>query len=147
MTTQARIVTPGDRGAPLTVIGTSVTVLLSETDSKSQRITVQSGDEGFGPAPHSHAWDEQFYITKGCVNFTCGGQTTSCPAGTLVHIPGGTIHAFAYGPGGGEMLEVTGAGSDALRMFAALDREIPPGPPDVPKIVRVAAEYGVTFHL
>jgi hypothetical protein len=44
------------------------------------------------------------------------------------------------------MLEVTGGGSRAIEMFSALDREIPPGPLDVPKVVQVAGRYGVAFH-
>ena len=58
-----------------------------------------------------------------------------------------TVHAFSFGAGGGEMLEFTGPRSRAIAMFQALDREIPPGPPDVPKVVRVAGKYGVAFHL
>lgn len=147
MNSRPLIVMSGDRSAALTVVGTNVTVLVSDTDSRDQRITLQSGDEGTGPPPHNHDWDESFYVTKGQVQFTCSGQTTMCVAGTLVHVPAGTVHAFSYGPGGGEMLEVTGRESKAVQMFSALDREIPPGPLDVPKVVQVAGEYGVKFHL
>jgi len=140
------VVKPGDRSAALSVVGTAVTVLVSPADSNSQQITLQSGDEGTGPLPHSHNWDESFYVTRGQVQFTCAGQTTMCDAGTFVHVPAGIIHAFAYGPGGGEMLEVTGSESKAIQMFTALDREIPPGAPDVPKLVQVAGDYGVKFH-
>lgn len=147
MTSKQLVVKPDDRSTPLSVVGTNITVLVSEAESKSQQITLQSGDEGTGPPPHNHPWDEAFYVTKGCVRFTCGSQATLCMAGTLVYVPGGTIHSFSYGPGGGEMLEITGAGSKAIRMFSALDREIPPGPPDVPKVVEVAARYDVAFHL
>lgn len=140
------VLKPSDRSAALSVVGTNVTVLVSDTISKSQQVTLQSGNEGMGPPPHSHSWDESFYVTKGKVQFSCNGDTTLCEAGTFVHVPGGTVHAFSYGAGGGEMLEITGAESKAIHMFSALDREIPPGPPDVPKIVQVASEYGVTFH-
>lgn len=141
------VVKPGDRSAALSVVGTNVTVLVSVEDSKSQQVTLQSGDEGTGPPPHSHDWDESFYVTRGQVQFTCAGETTMCVAGTFVHVPAGIVHAFSYGPGGGEMLEVTGKESKAIQMFTALDREIPPGPPDVPKVVQVAGEYGVKFHI
>lgn len=147
MNSKPFVVKSGDRSAALTVVGTNVTVLVSDTDSKDQQITLQSGDEGTGPPPHSHDWDESFFVTRGQVQFTSDSQTTMCMAGTLVFVPAGTVHAFSYGPGGGEMLEVTGRGSKAVQMFSALDREIPPGPPDVPRIVQVAGEYGVTFHI
>ncbi|AZB73753.2 cupin domain-containing protein [Synechococcus elongatus] len=141
------VLKPGDRSAALHVVGTKVTVLVSEADSASQQITLQSGDEGSGPPPHSHDWDESFYVTKGQVQFTCSDRTTMCPAGTLVHVPAGTVHAFSYGPGGGEILEVTGASSRAVQMFSALNREVVPGPPDVPEVIRVANKYGVRFDL
>ena len=141
------ILKPADRKPALTVIGTQVTVLASETDIPTRQITVQSGSEGAGPPPHSHAWDESFYVTRGQVQFTCAGETAMCTAGTLVHVPAGAIHAFSYGAGGGEMLEITGAGSQAISMFTALDREIPPGPPDVAKVIGVLTANGVHVHL
>lgn len=147
MNSRPLVVTASDRGTTLTVVGTNVTVLVSDTDSSDQQITLQSGDEGTGPPPHSHDWCESFYVTRGQVQFTYSGQTMMCVAGTLVHVPPGVVHSFSYGPGGGEMLEVTGRGSKAVQMFSALDREIPPGPPDVPKVIQVAGEYGVKFHI
>lgn len=147
MNSQPFIVKPDGQNPVLNVIGIKMTVLVAEQDSQTQRITLQSGDEGAGPPPHHHDWDESFYVTKGQVQFTCNGQTTMCAAGTLVYIPANTIHAFSFGPGGGEMLEITGAGSQAIQMFSALDREIPPGPPDVAQVIQVAGEYGVTFHI
>lgn len=141
------VVQPGDRSPALNVIGVQVTVLVSDADSEAQQITLQAGGEGAGPPPHSHGWDESFYVIKGQVEFTCGGRSTTCLPGTLVHVPAGTVHAFSFGPGGGEMLEVTGTGSNAVRMFTALAREIPPGPIDVPKVVQVTGEYGLAVHV
>lgn len=141
------ILKPSDRKPALNVLGTQVTALASGADIPDQQITAQSGDEGMGPPPHNHDWDESFYVTKGQIAFTVDGETTLCGAGTLVHVPAGTVHAFSYGAGGGEMLEITGKRSKAVSMFTALDHEIPPGPPDVAKVVQVAAEYGVHFHL
>ena len=139
------VVNPSDRSAPLNVIGHKITVLVSDSDSQTQQITLQSGDEGVGPPPHRHDWDESFYITRGELRFTCGDQATTCLPGTLVHVPGGTIHSFSFGPGGGEMLEITGKGSKAVQLFSALDREIPPGPPDVSKVIQVVGRFGVVM--
>src|SRR5262250_1074667 len=141
------ILKASDRRPALNVIGTTVTVLASESDIQDQQITVQSGDEGTGPPPHSHDWDESFYVTRGQIRFTCGGETAMCTAGTLVHVPAGTVHAFRYGPGGGEILEITGKRSHAIPMFTALDHEIPPGPPDLAKVIRVLDEHGVKVHM
>jgi quercetin dioxygenase-like cupin family protein len=146
MSPKQLVVKPGDRDPALNVVGVKVTVLVSDAVSQAQQITLQSGDEGAGPPPHNHPWEESFYVTRGQVQFTCGGQTTTCLAGTLIHIPAGTVHAFSFGPGGGEMLEVTGKGSKAVQMFSALDREIPSGPPDVSKVAEVGGKYGLAIH-
>ena len=67
-----------------------------------------------------------------------------CTPGTLVHVPAGTVHGFRYGAGGGQMLEFTGQGSLASRMFTAISKEIPPGPPDIPKMLEILTQNGVT---
>lgn len=69
-----------------------------------------------------------------------------CVAGTFVHVPAGTVHAFSYGPGGGEMIEITTGNSKAIEMFSALAREMPPGPPDVAKAIQVLEEHNAKVH-
>jgi quercetin dioxygenase-like cupin family protein len=147
MSSKPFIFRPTDRKPALTVVGCQVVVLASGSDIEDQQITLQSGDEGMGPPPHSHDWDESFYITKGQVIFTCAGETGVCTAGTLVHVPAGTVHAFRFGPEGGEMLEITGKRSNAVPMFTAVDREIPPGPLDVARVIQVLGQNGVTVHI
>ena len=141
------VVKPEERATALDVLGTRVTVIVSGDQSNDQRITVQSGSEGSGPPPHSHDWDESFYVSDGQVQFTCAGETTMCGRGTFVHVPAGTVHAFSYGPGGGELVEITGRRSRAIEMFSALDRDMPPGPPDVAKAVRLLGDHGVKVHI
>ena len=41
---------------------------------------------------------------------------------------------------------ITGKRSNAVPMFAALDREILPGPLDVAKVIEVLRQNGVTVH-
>lgn len=144
MKSKAFVVTPQDHQSPLNVLGVKVTVLASNEATKAYEITHQSGDEGIGPPPHSHPWDESFYVLKGRVEFTVAGKTTACPPGTLVHVPASTVHCFHFAAHGTEMLEVTGQGGTAVKMFAAVDGEIPQGPPDIPRVVEVLRQNGVT---
>jgi quercetin dioxygenase-like cupin family protein len=144
MKTQPFVVTPKDYDSALNVLGTKVTVLASNAATQSYEITLQQGDEGTGPPLHSHNWDEAFYVLRGQVEFSCAGKTVLCMPGTLVHVPAGTMHGFRYGAGGGEMLELTGQGGFATQMFAAINKEIPPGPPDIPKALEVLKQNGVT---
>jgi quercetin dioxygenase-like cupin family protein len=136
------IVRPGDRPQPLTVIGTSVTVLADSAETGGMGFTVQQGADGAGPAPHCHPWDEAFYVLDGTIEFTVGTTTAALEAGSLVHVPAGTTHAFRYGPDGGKMIEMTGAGSKAAAMFTAFDREMP-GEPELGKVLDIFERHDV----
>ena len=140
------VLRPDQHEPALNVVGTQVTVLASNAATRSYGITLQQGDEGTGPPPHSHDWDEAFYVLQGEIHFLCDGKSYACKAGTLVHVPKGTAHGFSYGPGGGQMLEITGAGALAAQMFTAVDSEIPVGPPDIPKLIDVLKRNGVTVE-
>ena len=147
MKPQPFVLKPKDYDPALNVIGTKVTVLASNVATQAYEITLQEGDEGMGPPPHSHNWDESFYVTRGKIEFTCAGKTEMCTPGTLVHVPAGTVHSFRYGTGGGEMIELTGNGGLATQMFTDFNNEIPPGPPDINKVVKVLQQNGVTVAI
>jgi quercetin dioxygenase-like cupin family protein len=136
------IIRPADRQAPLHVVGTIVTVLTSNQQTGSMGFTLQSGAEGTGPPPHCHPWDEAFYVLEGSVEFETRGDRVLAEAGTLVHVPGGTTHAFSYGPGGGRMLEITGPGSCAALMFGDFDREMR-GEPEIGKVAEIFDRHSV----
>jgi quercetin dioxygenase-like cupin family protein len=119
---------PGQHAPALHVVGTKVTVLASNQATQSYGITLQQGDEGTGPPPHSHDQDESFYVLKGKVEFLCEGMTYMCMPGTLVHGPRRTVHGFRYGASGGQMFEITGKDTLAAQMFTAVDNEIPVPP-------------------
>ena len=144
MKSQAFVVTPKDYDPPLNVLGIRVTVLASNTATHAYEITRCQGGHGMGPPPHSHDWDESFYVLAGEIEFTCSGRTVVCPPGTLVHVPAGTVHSFRYLVDGCDMLELTGQGGMATQMFKTVSREIPPGPPDIPLLLEVLSENGVT---
>ena len=65
----AFVVTPRDAPAPLNVVGEKITVLASGAQTGSYEIFRQAGPEGSGPPPHSHPWDESFYVVKGDIAF------------------------------------------------------------------------------
>ncbi len=145
--TEATVITPDTQKTPFNVIGVDVTVLAEGDSGCGNSITRQTGSAGMGPPPHAHDWDETFYVVNGSVDFHVNGKTSHCEAGSLVVVPAGSVHGFNFGPEGGEMLEITGKGSMATQMFAAVDSEIPPGEPDVPKLLNVLDRYGVSVHL
>ena len=146
MKTQPFVVTPKDYDPALNVLGMKVTVLASNKATQGYEITRQQGEKDMGPPPHSHNWDESFYVVAGEVEFTCSGKTVVCQPGTLVHVPAGTMHSFRYLTDGCDVLEITGQGGMATQMFAAVSSEIPAGPPEIPKLLEVLKQNGVTVE-
>jgi quercetin dioxygenase-like cupin family protein len=136
------IVPASEAPRPLKVVGEEITVLASGAQTGSYEIFRQAGPEGSGPPPHKHEWDEAFVIVKGEVEFGVGSETSVARPGTLVHLPAGTVHWFRFSKGGGEMISMTSrAGASAA--FEDIDREMPPGPPDVGKLVGIVARHGI----
>ncbi len=144
----AFFIEPAGYPRPLQVVGVSVTVLASAKKTGAYEALLQDGVEGSGPPPHHHPWDETFYVTRGEIAFKFGTgdqeQQLVARAGTLVHLPGGTVHSFRFGEGGGQMFNI--GSRDALEpLFAHLDREISQTSPDFKRLVDISAEHQSTF--
>ena len=144
MTAKAFVVSPEDYPRPFNVVGEHVTVLASGAATGGYEIFLQDGPEGSGPVPHSHPWDEAFFVTRGEVDFSIDGAQQTARVGTLVHLPAGTMHAFRFRQGGATMVSMTSR-LGASSMFAELDREIAPDQPDLEKLVQIATRHGLTI--
>ncbi len=109
---------------------------------------------GAGPPPHvQHREDESFYVLEGEFEFSNGEETLQVGAGTLLYISKGTLHTHKnVGEGVGRMLVTQTPGGLYEHFFEevgkkAVDGEVGPlvfeDQPDVGRIVKVAAEYGI----
>lgn len=136
---------PKDLPAALSIVGEGITILSSKSESPGYELFIQEGPEGSGPPPHSHTWDESFYVIAGNIEFGYGEEKMTATAGTLVHLPAGTVHWFRFCPGGGKMLSVTGQNSNAANFFADLANTITTGEPDLERIKTVGERNGVKF--
>jgi quercetin dioxygenase-like cupin family protein len=140
------ITTPKDYAPALDVVGEHITVLASGDATGSYEIFLQRGPEGSGPPPHSHPWDESFFVVKGEIEFGIGSQATTALPGTLVHLPAGTVHWFRFGRGGGEFVSMTSR-LGASRMFTEIAREVAPVNPDVAKLAEVGGRHGLKVEV
>jgi uncharacterized protein (TIGR03086 family) len=140
------ILAPQDRPRSLNVLGEQVTVLAPAERTGSFEIFFQSGPEGVGPAPHSHPWDEAFYVLRGEIHFEVAGTEQTVGAGATVFIPGGTMHCFRLGDGGAEALSITSR-HGAASVFAAIDEQVSPDAPDLATFVSIALAHGIDVPL
>lgn len=142
MTARPFIVAPESYAPALDIVGEHVTVLASGEATEGYEIFLQRGDEGSGPPPHSHPWDESFFVVEGAIAFGIGAETKTAAPGTLVHLPAGTVHWFRFGPGGGKMVSITSR-LGASEMFADMAREIAPVDPDLGQLAEVGGRHGL----
>ena len=141
---QPIVVTPQNRPESLKIVGEEIAVLVSGTDTGSYEIFLQTGPEGAGPPPHTHPWDEAFYVLQGSVAFSVGEQDPLAGPGTLVQVPAGVVHWFRIAADDTQMLSITSrAGAAAL--FTQLDREVAPVDPDLGKFIEIASAHGLTM--
>ena len=136
------VVAPKDYAPMLNIVGEHITVLASGQATEGYEIFLQRGPEGTGPPPHSHPWDESFFVVKGDLDFGIGAESMTALAGTLVHLPAGTVHWFRFGKGGGEMVSITSR-LGASKMFTDFAREVAPVNPDLGKLAEVGARHGM----
>jgi quercetin dioxygenase-like cupin family protein len=140
------IVAPADYAETLDVVGEHVTVLASGEATQGYEIFLQRGPEGSGPPPHSHPWDESFYVIRGEIDFGIRAESRTASAGTLVHLPAGTVHWFRFGQGGGEMISITSR-LGASKMFTDMAREIAPVSPDLRQLAEVGGRHGLKLDV
>jgi quercetin dioxygenase-like cupin family protein len=143
MAARAFVVTPEDYPPALDIVGEHVTVLASGEATEGYEVFLQRGPEGSGPPPHSHPWDESFFVINGQIEFGIGAESTTASPGTLVHLPAGTVHWFRFGRGGAEMISMTSR-LGASTMFTDMAREVAPVDPDPAKLAEVGARHGLT---
>ncbi|MCC6918521.1 MAG: cupin domain-containing protein [Alphaproteobacteria bacterium] len=141
MAVSAFVVRPEERVRGLAVVGEKITVLAPGSRTQGYEIFLQQGDAGQGPPPHSHDWDESFYVVSGDVAFGIGDQEMVATPGTLVHLPAGTTHWFRF-ENKAEMISMTSR-EGASAFFTEVDEKVPPGVPDLPTLGAVAARHGV----
>jgi quercetin dioxygenase-like cupin family protein len=140
------VVEPKDYAPALDIVGEKLTILASGDATGSYEIFLQCGPEGSGPPPHSHPWDESFFVTKGKIDFGFGSETKTAAAGTLVHIPARTVHWFRFCHGGGEMLSMTSR-LGASKFFTDAAREVSPVDPDLDKLREVGERHALTLNV
>lgn len=132
-----RLINAQERSEALHLAGVDITPLVSADQAADYEFGVISGDNGHGPPPHSHPWDETYFVLGGEVVFGVGRDEQVFKPGDLVHVPAGERHWFRFDQPG-ETVVVTG-GHRAFAMFKGL-AEVPDGSP-AEEYLAVALRY------
>lgn len=125
------------------VLGESLRPLLTNAMGSSIEIFDTSGPAGGGPPPHHHPWEEIYVVLDGELEVSVDGETHVLGKGGVAHVSAGTVHGYRNVTEC-HFLTIVGTGN-ASKFFAQVASEVEMDPPDLPGIIRVAGEHGVTF--
>jgi quercetin dioxygenase-like cupin family protein len=138
-----------DNGRVIRAFGQEARVLVSSEQTRDAfcvlRFFIPPGNV---TPPHLHrATDETFLIESGEIEINRGGELLRGRRGDAIYLPKGIPHALRVGNNEGVTLVVCvvpGSGFD--RFFAACAEEFKKGEPEMPLLVKLAAEYGIEFQ-
>jgi len=95
--------------------------------------------------PHLHrSTDETFLIESGEIEINRGGELLRGRKGDVIYLPKGIPHGLRVIGNDESVACVVPGGFD--RFFAACAEEFKKGEPEMPLLVRLAAEYGIEFQ-
>ena len=140
-----------DEGEALWFFGLLTIVKASAESTGGQfSLTEQQGRRGVATPLHRQPADQEtFYILDGEVRFHIvdTNDPVLATAGSTVHVPAGTVHAFEIVSDTARFLNLTTPNHEAFFRAAAdpaQERTLPPDmPPDMPRIMAAAERYGV----
>ncbi|HTQ57790.1 MAG TPA: ester cyclase [Bryobacteraceae bacterium] len=104
---------------------------------------------GFASPYHTHhREDESFYVLEGEVAFVCAGNWRKAGPGAFVYGPREIPHGFkVVGQSPVRMLILcTPAGFERFVLEQTTPITEPPSPPDMGKLMMLAAKYGIDIH-
>lgn len=135
-----------DEGKTINVLGDIQTIKLTGKDTNDQFTLIEEyNTPGTMIPPHVHTKeDEIFKVLEGELELTVGDNTTVLKAGDLAFGPRNVPHSWkVIGDKNAKViLSVFPAGIE--NMFEELGA-LPPGPPDMEKVMEICARQGISF--
>jgi quercetin dioxygenase-like cupin family protein len=150
-------VPPGE-GRTLRVMGELVTykVTSDQTGGAYSLFEVVSQPGSEAPPHVQHREDEAFYVLEGDYEFLVEDRTLRMPAGSLLYVPKGKLHAHkTVGESMGRMLVSQTPGGVHERFFEEVGEEaperrelrVPARPENLARTKKIAAGYGIEIPL
>jgi quercetin dioxygenase-like cupin family protein len=131
---------------PLHVLGTEVRFLCEGHNTHGawslMEVTLPKDS---GPPPHSHQWDEAYFITEGDVQFILGDRRFTATAGDFVYTPGSVVHGFSGASQRPARVLIFDAPAHAGAFFKRVDQEVNELPRDLHKVIDIGTDTGVRF--
>jgi mannose-6-phosphate isomerase-like protein (cupin superfamily) len=129
------------------MLGGTMTILVTPEQTSGASVTIQvDAPPGVGPPAHIHTReDETFVVTQGHFRFWHGKQVVDAEPGTVVYMPRNQAHQFRNigNTPGTVIATIVPAGLE--QMFLTISQRNLTVPKDLPEIVRLGTQYGITY--
>ncbi|MFM9852703.1 MAG: cupin domain-containing protein [Sphingomonadaceae bacterium] len=125
------------------LLGETLRPLLTNAMGSSFEVFDTTGTPGGGPPPHTHPWEEAYFVLSGEMDVHIDGATTHLAAGDITHVPAGVAHGYTTLDETHFLTIVTKG--NASKFFKQVSTEIEMSPPDIEGILRVGEVHGATF--
>lgn len=125
------------------VLGETLRPMLTNAMGSAIEIFDTTGTPGGGPPPHTHLWEELYYVLSGEMDVHIDGATSRLSMGGIAHVPAGVPHSYTTLDDTHFLTIVTKG--NAAKFFKQVATEIEMNPPDVKGVLRVGAQNGITF--
>jgi len=135
-----------NEGKTINVIGDLQTIKLRGEDTDGRFTLIEEENvPGTGIPLHVHEnEDEVFRVIEGEMELTVGDTTTILKAGDLGFGPRGVPHTWKIVGNQKAKVILSVFPSGIETMFEELS-ELPPGPPDFPRVAEICGRFGITF--
>jgi quercetin dioxygenase-like cupin family protein len=134
-----------DEAEALSVLGVEVRFMCpAEMTGKAFSLMENVIPKDAGPPPHTHDWDEAYYVVSGAVAFEIAGEPALVRAGDFAYAPAGVVHAFKGATDEPARMLVFDCPAHAETFFKEVDRQVRQ-PADFPKVPAIGAQHGIRF--
>jgi mannose-6-phosphate isomerase-like protein (cupin superfamily) len=141
-TSQKNYFVKPDEGRKLSVLGDTITCKLAGGNLNGWQFFELSGSANSGPPPHTHPWEEGYYILAGEVEVLVGEEVMLATPGYFIHIPANTVHTFNIKSPQAKFLFWV-SDDKAEKFFAEIDKEVKELPPNMEKLMTIAQKHQV----
>ncbi len=132
---------------PSHVVGEALRPLVTHASGSRVEVLDTRGPKDCGPPPHRHPWDEIYVVLEGELMVVSPGcEPVTVPAGSTVHVPANTVHAYKILSNTAHFLTIVSKGR-ASDFFDTAARSVCMDPLDVPALIATGAAHDIEFVL
>ena len=140
------IITRSTDGGVLHILGTQARFLCTaEQTGKKWSLMEVSLPKAAGAPPHSHPWDEAYFVLAGEVRFLVDGTAHLLGAGDFLYAPANTVHAFEGHSEETARVIIFDAPAHAETFFREVDAGVKSMPADLDKMLAIGERHQVRF--